>query len=238
MSTQLEIKLLELTKHGRRLTLHDIANVLHTDIYGVESKIQALSEIGCLIKSGDLIAAETSQRMALVERLIHSGHDPEHIARHLDWQEFEDFAEDSLKRNGFEVVKHLVFKTRNGRREIDLFAWSDTFVFAVDCKHWRRGLSQSSARIAAIAQIERVIALSERPDIMIKKGFEDPFDRKILPALFALFEPRERIVEGVPVVDVTNLLSFLYGISPLDDRFRMIPVKSQPEQTSLMPTSS
>lgn len=236
MSTELETKLLELTKHGRRLTLHAIANMLHTDIYRVESKIQALSEIGCLTKSGDLIEAETAQRMVLAERLIQSGHDPQHIARHLEWQEFEDFAEDSFKRNGFKVVKHFVFKTRNGRREIDLLAWSDTFVIAVDCKHWRRGLSPSSARVAAIAQIERVVALSERPEIMIKKGFEDPINRRILPVLFALCEPRERIVEGVPVVAVTNLLSFLYGISPLDDRFRMIPVKAHPEQTSLMPS--
>ena len=233
MRTELEIKLLELTKRGRQLTIRELADALHTDARNIESKVQALSRQGFVASSGDLIEAETAQRMKLAELLIQTGHDPHHIARHLEWQEFEDFAQESLRRNGFQTVKHLVFKARNGRREIDLLAWNDNFVLAIDCKHWRRGISPSSARAAATAQIERVVALSGRPDILTKKGLS-PINRKILPVIFALCDPRERIVEGVPVVAVRKLVSFLYGLSPVDSTLRMIPVKPQPEQRLLL----
>jgi len=232
--TELEIKLLELTKRGRRLAIGELADALHTDARNIESKVQALSRQGFVASSGGLIEAETGQRMKLAELLIQTGHDPHHIARHLEWQEFEDFAEKSLRRNGFQTVKHLVFKTRKGRREIDLLAWNDNFVLAIDCKHWRRGISPSSARAAAAAQIERVVALSGRPDILTKNGLENRINRKILPVIFALCDSRERIVEGVPVVAVRKLVSFLYGLSPVDSTLRMIPVKPQPEQMLLL----
>jgi Holliday junction resolvase-like predicted endonuclease len=228
--TEPEIKLLELTKHERRLSLHDLADALHTVEPNIESKIQALSKQGYVTFSGGIVEAEKDQRMMLAERLIQNGHDPDHIARLLDWQEFEDFAVESLKQNGFQAVKHLVFKSRRGRREIDLLAWSDNFALSVDCKHWLRGLSPSSARATAMAQIERTIALSERPDLLIRRGFVNPVKRKILPVVISLSDPRERIVEGVPVVAVSKLLSFLYGISPVDERFRMIAVRALPEQ--------
>jgi hypothetical protein len=228
--TEPEIKLLELTKCGRRLTLHELADALHTVKPNIESKVQALSQQGYVTFSGGTVEAERGQRVLLAERLIQTGHDPNHIARLLDWQEFENFAEESLKRNGFQAVRHFVFKSRRGRREIDLLAWSDNFVLSVDCKHWLRGLSPSRARATAIAQIGRTIALSERPDLLMRKGFANPVKRKILPVIISLSDAREKIVEGVPVVAVSKLLSFLYGISPVDERFRMIPVKAPAEQ--------
>jgi Holliday junction resolvase-like predicted endonuclease len=234
LRVEIEVRLLELTKHGRRLTIVELSDALHVDRHNIEGKVQALSEQGYLTTAGDTIEANAAQRLMLAERLIQTGCDPNHVARHLKWQEFEDFAADSLKQNGFRTVKHFVFKTRNGRREIDLLAWNDNFVLAIDCKHWRRGLSASSARNAAVAQIERVVALCGRPDIIMRRGFGKPAGRKILPVIVSLCDPRESIVEGVPVVAVRKLVSFLYGISPVDNTLRMIPVKAQSEQMSLL----
>jgi Holliday junction resolvase-like predicted endonuclease len=235
LRVEIEVKLLELTKHGRSLTIEELSNALHVDRHNIEGKIQALTERGYLTATGDMIEVNATQRVILAERLIQTGCDPNHVARHLEWQEFEDFAYDYLKQNGFRTLKHFVFKTRNGRREIDILAWNDNFVLAIDCKHWRRGLSASGARIAAVAQIERVVTLCGRPDIIMRRGFAKPTGRKILPVIVSLCDPRESIVEGVPVVALRKLVSFLYGISPVDTALRMIPVNAQPGQRSLLP---
>jgi hypothetical protein len=167
---------------------------------------------------------DTRQRVLLAEELIRAGRDPEKVSRFLVWQEFEDFAVLVFADNGFGVVKRLVFKTRSGRREIDLLAWNDTFLFAVDCKHWLRGLSTSRMSTAVRAQVERSKALAEKPELLVKLGVTHPDRRRIVPMIFTLGDPRQTFVEKVPVVSVLKLVSFLYGVSPVDESFQSFPV--------------
>ncbi len=168
---------------------------------------------------------DARQRIMMADHLIHDGRDPLRVSRFLEWQEFEDFAVGTLEENGFHTAKHFVFKSKVGRREIDILAWNDTFLFAVDCKHWLRGLSPKRMRDAAHAQVERTNGLAERPELLIKLGVTHPERRSIIPALLALGEPRQNIADGVPVVSVSKLMSFLYGISPVDNRFHNIRVR-------------
>jgi hypothetical protein len=161
----------------------------------------------------------------LAEELIHNGRDPQRVSRFLAWQEFEDFAVHAFEENGYLTAKHVVFKTRGARREIDILAWNDTFLFAVDCKHWLRGLSPARIRDAVRAQVERSKALASRPDILRKRGILQLSRRKIMPAILTLGNARDSVVDHVPVVSISKLMSFLYGISPLDMRFFTFPVQ-------------
>jgi hypothetical protein len=177
---------------------------------------------------------DSQQRMALAEQLIHNGGDPKKISRFLGWQEFEDFTEHIFSANSFRTVKHFVFKSSNGRREIDILAWNDTLMFAVDCKHWVRGLSTGRMRDAARAQIERAVSLANRPDLLKRIKVDHTEKRSIMPVILTLGDLRERIVEGVPIVSVSKLLSFIYGVSPVDDGIRRIPVSDLEAQSRLV----
>jgi Holliday junction resolvase-like predicted endonuclease len=177
---------------------------------------------------------DTSQRMRLAERLIHEGRDPQKVSRFLRWQEFEEFGEQTLRQRGFRTVKHVVFKGRAGKREIDLLAWNDTLLLAIDCKHWVRGISPSQARNVAQAQIERAEALAKRFDLLNKFGVSRVESRYIVPVLLCFGRPRQRIADGVPVVGVSELISFLYGISPIDETLRRIPIKRRSAQLLLL----
>ncbi len=234
MPTELEVKLLQLTRHGQRATFGDLANQLHTTESILAAKMAELHERELVSSVQGIVQLDTCQRIRLAEQLIQTGHDPRMVSRYLEWQEFENFAADSLEKNGFRTIKHLVFKTRGARREIDLLAWNDTFVLAIDCKHWLRGWSPSRVRKAAEAQIGRVVALAERSDLLRKHGVENVERRAIMPVIFALGDPRERMVQGVPVVSVSRLVSFLYGVSPVDERLRRVPVNAQVGQSYLL----
>ena len=48
----------------------------------------------------------TAQRMRLAEQLIHSGYDPQKVSIFLEWQEFEEFAGESLELNGFRTARN------------------------------------------------------------------------------------------------------------------------------------
>jgi len=235
MYSDLEFKLLELTKQKRRITLAELTeNVRVHYTEGLNHRLEQLTQDGLVASAQGAIELYPEHRMRIAERLIRKGCDPQRISRLLDWQEFEDFAAMSLKQNGFGIVKHFVFKTRSGRREIDLLAWNDTFLLAIDCKHWLRGLSPSQARKIAHAQAERVSALARRPDLLKRRGVDKVEKRCAMPVIFCLGDPRQPIVDGVPIVAVSKMISFLYGVSPVDDKICMIPVKAQSEQSTLL----
>ncbi len=225
MRPDLGIKLIELSRRGRRFTIDQLAVELRSEPHQLLEKVEKLREDGLLSFNQEELELDARQRIVLAAQLIHSGRDPLKVSRFLEWQEFENFAVGILEENGFHATRHLVFKSKIGRREIDILAWNDTLLLAVDCKHWSRGLAPARMREAANAQVERTVALAARPELLIRLGVMHLDGKRIMPVLFSLGEPRQSVAEGVPVVTVSKLVSFLYGISPVDDRFRNIPIK-------------
>jgi hypothetical protein len=214
-----EIRIASLSEGTRRGKLHDLLN--------------ALREEGVVSLSDDVLSMNSTQRIKLAERLIHQGRDPKKVSSFLGWREFEIFAEDTLRQNGFQTTEHFTFKSEVGRREIDILAWNDNFLLALDCKHWRRGLSTGRVKEAAHAQVERSMALAKRPDLLHRLRIRNVEKYAILPVILALGELRERIVDGVPVVSVSKLLSFLYGVSPIDDGIQRVKVHGLRAQSQL-----
>jgi Holliday junction resolvase-like predicted endonuclease len=225
---------LEATRERRIIELEEFADRFQMTLDKLSARMEELAETKIITLGQGIVEVDASQRMRLAERLIHEGRDPQKVSRFLRWQEFEEFGEQTLRQNGFRTVKHIVFKGRGGRREIDLLAWNDTLLLAIDCKHWIRGISPSQARNVAQAQIERAEALAKRFDLLNKFGVSRVESRYIVPVLLCLGSPRQRIVDGVPVVGVSELISFLYGISPIDETLRRIPIKLRSAQLLLL----
>jgi hypothetical protein len=190
----------------------------------LKQKLAALSRNGLVTFSDGVLSMDDRQRVMLAEQLIHSGSDPKKVSRFLAWQEFENFVEHVLEENGFSTRKHLIFRSGARRREIDILAWNDTFMLAVDCKHWLKGLTAGRMREAAEAQIERATALARRPELLFRLKVSHPVGRSVTPVILALGELRERLIDGVPIVSVSKLLSFIYGLSPIDGGVRRIRV--------------
>jgi Holliday junction resolvase-like predicted endonuclease len=233
MPYDLEIKLLHLTKNRERLPLEELAEQLHVHPDSLTDQIAALLENGLVNTSRGLVELDAPKRMLLADYLIRKGHDPEKVSRSLKWQEFEEFAAKQLIENGYRVLKHLLFKSKAGRREIDLLAWNDNFILAVDCKHWSHRLSPSRIQTAASAQTERTKLLAEQPEVLEQHGLNVTETRRILPVIVTLTESEQKIINGVPVVPIMKLPSFLYGLSPVDETLRMIPTKAQFHQSTL-----
>jgi hypothetical protein len=221
-----QLKLLELTSHSGDISIEELAQKVRAAPGTIIQEVEGLRTKGFAAYNRGKFSLDARQRIMLADNLIHAGRDPQRVSRYLQWQEFETFSLLTLEENGFRAAKHLVFKTRAGRREIDILAWNDTFLFAIDCKHWLRGLSKSRLSAAVRAQADRAEALAARPELLIKLGVTHFTRRYIVPAIFTLGDPRETVVNRVPVVSVSKLMSFLYGFSPTDERFLNFPVKN------------
>jgi len=223
----LGLRLLELSNKKQSFSIGDLEQSVHQALLASFVRGEFVSVTDGSMSMGG------RQRLMLAEKLIHGGADPKKVSRFLSWQEFEEFAADILHENGFSTRKHFVFKATAGRREIDVLAWSDTFILAIDCKHWRRGFSQGRMEQVAEAQVERVVALAHSPELLYRVKVPHPMGRAIIPAILGLGEPRLRLAEGVPVVSVSKLLSFIYGVSPVDDTIRTVRVSDGGLQSHL-----
>ena len=234
MRLSLGIKLLELTKQRRRIPLNDLAAQLPvSNQQRLDAEIDDLVGRGLVSFADGVVELDTERRMRMADELVRSGNDPRKVSRFLAWQEFENFAALSLEGNGFRILKHFVFKGKDGRREIDLVAWSHTFLLAIDCKHWARGLSPSQARTVGLAQAERALALAEMPELLMRRGLLDIARRRVIPVVLCLGESRQGIVDGVPIVAISRLISFIYGLSPIGNEIRMFPFRFEKNQTTL-----
>lgn len=226
MNTNVEIRLLEMTRKDRKVCLTDLACHLGMDQSNLVTNITKLHEDNIIQFNQGMLEVTSQQRLLLATYLIRRGSDPQRISRFLGWQEFEDFTEESLRDNGFRTIKHLVFRTQSGRREIDLIAWNDLFLLSIDCKHWLRGLSYTKLVDVVAAQIERTQAIAQKPDLLTKRGVVDVHKRLMTPVILSLVEPQPQILNGVPVVSILKLISFLHEFSPFDARFRIIKPRS------------
>jgi len=231
MVASLGSKLLQLTKGQMRISVEDVRKETVTE--NIEEALQSFKERGLISVNREFLEVTPHQRIMLAESLVRAGQDAQQVSRLLAWQEFEEFVETALDQSGFKSVRHVIFKSSVGKREIDILAWNDVWILVVDCKHWSGRLVHSRMKSAAEAQTERVRALTERPEIMQRRGISR-IELPLVPLILTLGEPRERLIVGVPIVGLSKFSSFLQEASPYADGLIILHVQTLSKQSSLL----
>jgi len=125
---------------------------------------------------------------------------PEEVSRLLTWREFERLAGALLRASGYQVRDNVYLK--GPRAQIDVLAYGPSLTLCVDCKHYARGPGPSSMAKFAKAQLARASQLRRKSD--------DP--RPIASMVLSLSEPDGTFVDGVAVVPIRTLRSFLTDV--------------------------
>lgn len=145
---------------------------------------------------------------AAVERIA-SGVPEEEAARSLTWKDFERFCAQLLRAGGYSV-KEDVHLSRP-RAQLDLVATGPLFTINLDCKHWKRTPSPSAMEGFARAQLRR--------SRLLRKVTPDP--KPIVSAVLSFSDPEGGFVEGVAVVPVRAVRSFLETVESYPDRLEI-----------------
>ena len=170
---------------------------------GVRSSDVARSLLGFLIdnrigiasKDNVIIFSETD-RMKTALLALRLGCDIVQIGRVLNWKDFEVFASNVMKELGYRIETNITFT--KPRFQIDVIGIFSNSALVIDCKHWKDSNYSMISR-AAVNQIRRTKLLTEkRVDISCA-----------LPVVLTLHNWTNSVVEGIPVVSISNLLSFL-----------------------------
>jgi hypothetical protein len=125
---------------------------------------------------------------------------PEEVSRLLSWREFEGLAGALLRASGFEVRENVILT--KPRAQIDVVAQGPSLTLSIDCKHYAREPGPSSLALFAKAQLKRSSLLSRK-----REGL-----KPIASVILSMSEPEGSFVEGVAVVPIRTLRSFLNNL--------------------------
>ena len=168
---------------------------------------------GLLEFDGELIRATSLTKPLFAAYLHNAGVSLEELGTKLTWKEFEGLAADALNACGFVTTK--TFRMRKPTREIDVIGVHSGFALAFDCKHWGR-VSRSALARASERQVERcrqyLSTLTAR-----SMGV-----RAVMPALLVLHGPDFGRLDGVAIVGVDKVFSFVMAARGLTEEFTTV----------------
>jgi hypothetical protein len=208
------VETLRLSKGVDRAQIADIAvKAKTTESFARKALTNARVE-----HDNDWISLSPGSRVRLALDLARAGQLID-SARALTWQEFEKFAEDCLDEAGFQTEKNVRVQGAGRAWQIDVVGIRGDLVVTMDCKHWNTPGYLSRFRLAAEHQRNATLYLLAGPRENIVQECKE---RQALPVILSLSEPRGRFSEGVVLVSVEKLPSFLSGVTPYDENLPFI----------------
>ncbi|MEM3556485.1 MAG: restriction endonuclease [Conexivisphaerales archaeon] len=115
------------------------------------------------------------------------------LSKILTWDEFEKLAALIMEKNGFEVLLNYRVK----KKEIDVLARNSRYLIGIDCKHWKR---MGRSMLSRAAQMQK---------IRVRLALESFNGLTGIAAIVTLYETSEWQVDGIPVVPINKLISFV-----------------------------
>jgi hypothetical protein len=120
------------------------------------------------------------------------------VSEEVVWQNFERLAAFIFEKNNFRVKVNTVKTYQKTKRQYDVIAWKGNQTFLVECKKWAGNRYRLSAVKKAVEQHK------ERTMFYETITHEDA-----VPILVTLIEEEIPFYEGVPIVSIQKLNSFV-----------------------------
>jgi (2Fe-2S) ferredoxin len=201
--------------------------------------LSELERNGEIVLQEDLIKLDLTQRLSIANNALKLGADFERVSYSLGWLEFEELTGHIFKENGFSVAKRFRFQANKRRWEIDVLAFRAPIIVCAECKHWKKGVKNSSARQIIEDHIQKVNIFTENlVRLSTKINIIRWNEATVFPVIITLLPPKYDIYRRVPVIPVLKLPSFIDQFESYRDRLihKKIDLpgfKVKPEQTIL-----
>ena len=140
------------------VSIHEVSENTGIVIELLDDFFMNLKRENLIEYDGNYLSASQEQRMKLAIKAVNWGVNPKTVCKPLGWDEFEDFAEFSLKAGGYRTFKHFRFKNVKRRYEIDIIALKQPFMLSIDCKHWKRSWLRAATSKIVASQVDRTNA--------------------------------------------------------------------------------
>ena len=140
---------------------------------------------------------------------LQMGCDIQECSKVLSWKDFEYFTSELLTMFEYSTKVNIVLS--KPRAQLDIIGIKNDFAITIDCKHWKYS-NKTTLTIYAEKQIRRTMLWLEREKKVIKA----------IPMIITLDNAIFKFINGVPVVPILTLKSFLKEFDKQDESFLLI----------------
>ena len=137
------------------------------------------------------------------------GCDIHECSKLLSWKDFEYFTSELL--NLFEYSTRVNIVLSKPRAQLDVIGIKNNFAITIDCKHWKYN-NKTSLSIYAEKQIRRTLLWFQREKTITK----------VLPMIITLYSSTFGFINGVPIVPILTLKSFLNEFDKYEESITLI----------------
>ncbi len=134
------------------------------------------------------------------------GCDIHECSKVLSWKDFENFTSELLTM--FEYTTRVNIVLSKPRAQLDVVGIKKDFAITIDCKHWKQS-NKTTLTIFAEKQIRRTMLWLQREKKITKA----------IPLILTLDNVFFKLINGVPIVPILKLKSFLNDFDQTDDSF-------------------
>ena len=164
----------------------------------------------CLDKNGkQMLIFSKMDRIRASLRSLQLGCDIQECSKLLSWKDFEYFTSELLSLFEYQTKVNIILS--KPRAQLDVIGIKNDFAITIDCKHWKYS-NKTTLTIYAEKQIRRTMLWLER-------------EKKItqaLPMIITLDNATFKFINGVPVVPILTLKSFLKEFDKHDESILLI----------------
>jgi len=204
-----------------------------------DQTLESMALEGIIALDGDAVRLSTGQRVRLAVKAVELGSDFQTVSNSLGWLEFEEFSAHVFEENGFTVQRRYRFQAEGRRWEMDVLASRYPYIVCAECKHYTKGMGNSTARNIIETHLEKTeVFVRHLPGQAKKMGVHRWRDAVVVPITLTLSPTDMRIYRRMPSVSVLALTSFLASFEGYMERMANFSVelpewKPRPKQTRL-----
>jgi hypothetical protein len=140
---------------------------------------------------------------------LQMGCDIQECSKVLSWKDFEYFTSELLTMFEYSTKVNIVLS--QPRAQLDIIGIKNDFAITIDCKHWKYS-NKTTLTIYAEKQIRRTMLWLEREKKITKA----------IPMIITLDNAIFKFINGVPVVPILTLKSFLKEFDKQDESILLI----------------
>ncbi|MGY5855283.1 MAG: hypothetical protein RTS72_01700 [Candidatus Thorarchaeota archaeon] len=212
MSSEIVRAIVEILK----LTKED-GNLVSTDSINDE----VLEQLGLPVPGENPTIISRVMRIDLAKRAVREGASISEIIDLLTWKDFEGFVASILSENTFRCVESYRRRGNSLKHgmEIDVIGVKGDIIISIDAKMWSiRSGKTSALKTAAEKQKKRTLELSGELDKLSKKmGALAEKTYRLFPVIVTWLVEEVELHEGVPVVPIFKLNSFILDLDQYED---------------------
>lgn len=123
---------------------------------------------------------------------------------------------------GFKVVSRLRVPVAGSRVEFDVIAHRRPWVFLIEAKRWRR--VSSSIRQIVSRHLEKVELVAKEPEVLMSRIGVSWGEAVLIPVVITWHRASTELIDGVPVVSIYQVNSFINEFDSLIDNVRSFRV--------------